>query len=224
MKRLNFIAIIAVFFIPATLLADPMDSAVIYTDMTLDRCLETAAEALSSADLVDISTEDNLVQGNDKKKRYFASVRCENDHGIILFTVSGPNDAKRAELMQAVYQEDDDVTGSNCVIQPDSSNSLWVNCDQQEVTILGKVASMVMQHPILSFDLGESEGNHIARTIQSYMDVGDHQIILLAKTDINCTNDMQVTGTLEHIDLGGKEGTRQSYQGWSVHVKEFMCF
>ena len=210
---------------PVMLHANPIDSEVIYSDMSAEECFDTAKTALRDADLVNISVNDNTIQANDNKKRYFASIRCEDENEIIFLAVSGPDGQKRAELMRAIYQEDEDSDEEDCVLKSDSDDSLWRACDGEKVTILGQISQMVMQHPIIAYELGNLDGkSKPARTIQNYMDVGEHQIILLSKTEINCIGEMQIMGTLESIDMGGKAGTKQSYTGWSVQVDEFMCF
>ncbi len=229
MKQFCQITTIISFMAPAILYAYPIDSEVIYTDMPAERCFDTAKTALSDAKLVNIDVNGNVVQANDTKKRYFVSIRCENENEIIFFAVSGPDNQKRAELMRAVYQEDDDVIDNSdeddCVLKSDSDDSAWRECDGEGVTILGQISQMVMQHPIIAYESGSLQGKSgPTRSIQNYMDVGDHQIILLSKTEINCTGEMQVTGTLGRIDMGGKAGTKQSYTGWSVQVDKFMCF
>lgn len=231
MKLFRRMAMITLCLTISPSFANPIDTSVIEVDMDAEECLSAARDTLESIDFKSITTTDNVVQGNDKKKRYFATIQCETDKDVVFFAVSGPDKKKRAELMQSLFEEDESSANTNnqttkvgdCVIKADSTDKLWQQCDGQSATILGKVPRMVMQHPMLAFDL-ELPGNNSSRTMQSYMDVGGHQIILLTKTEMTCQGELQVKGSLEQIDLGGKKGTKESYQGWAVHVDEFMCF
>lgn len=232
MKLFRRMAMITLCLTISPSFANPINTSVIEVDMDAEECLSAARDTLESIDFKSITTIDNVVQGNDKKKRYFATIQCETDKDVVFFAVSGPDKKKRAELMQSLFEEEEEkesatthetAKAGDCVIQADSTEKQWQQCDGQLITMLGKVPRIVMQHPMLAFDL-ELPGSNSSRTMQSYMDVGDHQIILLTKTEMTCQGELQVKGSLEQIDLGGKKGTKESYQGWAVHVDKFMCF
>jgi len=54
-------------------------------------------------------------------------------------------------------------------------------------------------------------------SVQSYMNVGERQVILLSPQTISCL------ASLEVVDLGGAARTQNSYKGWSLFVDSVQC-
>ena len=53
-------------------------------------------------------------------------------------------------------------------------------------------------------------------SVQKYIQVGELQLIILSDSDWICSGDVQVTGILKEIDMGGPEGTRGSYRNYYI--------
>jgi hypothetical protein len=86
----------------------------------------------------------------------------------------------------------------------------WMACDGQRIQVHGKSADFVYAHPIVG------EG-------QTYMEVGEMQIIVIPGAAAACEGAMTVEGLLERIDMGGAPGTRDSYAGWAIHASAITC-
>lgn len=121
------------------------------------------------------------------------------------------------------------VSENYCTINEAVSDS-WLDCDDKLVRIKGSLTppQEIMQHPMLDMPLLPSpnmdENSVPKRILQTYMNVGNRQIILLSDTNIDCIGDLEVIGMLEKVSLGGPAGTKSSYEGWSVRVDEYQCF
>jgi hypothetical protein len=92
----------------------------------------------------------------------------------------------------------------------------WASCVGQEVVFDGKIPIQVMDHPLVG-----GPGAY-----QGYVDVaGVGQIVMLPSSDPGCAAGVPVSvrGTLRRIELGGPEGTRSSYRGWSVDGASVTC-
>ena len=119
-------------------------------------------------------------------------------------------------------------TPDYCVLDKTEPAS-WSNCDGKMVKITGSrpPPREIMQHPMLDgprlLVLDEDDNLTLAGTMQSYLNVGDRQIILLSKAPIECEDEITVIGTLESVSLGGPPRTKGSYKGWSIHVSEDSC-
>lgn len=86
--------------------------------------------------------------------------------------------------------------------------------------VRGKNPQMVMQHPMLT---GPSLPGHKPMH-QGYLDTADgRQLILLSAEPIACTGAMRVRGTLHSIDMGGPDGTKMSYKGYSIRNAAATC-
>lgn len=108
-----------------------------------------------------------------------------------------------------------------CVLDKNVSSAEWFKCANKQVQITGTPPNMIMQHPMLNMP---SFSAKTKPTLQSYLNVGSKQIILLSKTRINCFAKMEVFGQLRRISLGGRQGTKNSYKGWSLRVYKYRCF
>ena len=89
-------------------------------------------------------------------------------------------------------------------------------CIDQLVQIKGSVPQMVYSHPILSSPSGID-------SLQKYLQVGEQQFIILSDSDWMCTGEIQVTGVLKEIDMGGSEGTRGSYRNYYISKSQIQC-
>ena len=89
-------------------------------------------------------------------------------------------------------------------------------CIDQLVQIKGSVPQMVYSHPILSSPSGID-------SIQKYLQFGEQQFIILSDSDWNCSGEIQVTGVLKEIDMGGPEGTRGSYRNYYISKSQIQC-
>lgn len=91
-------------------------------------------------------------------------------------------------------------------------------CDGKRVRLEGKKPMMVMQHPMMNAGPPGMERH------QSYLEVdGGAQIIVISEAVNACEGAMAVTGTLRSIDMGGPEGTKDSYKGWQVTGAAVEC-
>ena len=89
-------------------------------------------------------------------------------------------------------------------------------CLDQRVRWVGTIPSMLLAHPDVSGPDGPSG-------VQSYIDVDGQQYILLVPEIPTCTDGIEATGTLKEIDLGGPEGTRNSYRNYYLANAEVRC-
>jgi hypothetical protein len=80
---------------------------------------------------------------------------------------------------------------------------------------------MVSQHPLIA-PMSQPGGPPAMQ--QTYIEVGEgSQIIVLSKEADKCTGTKRVVGTLREINMGGPEGTKQSYRGWSINDATITC-
>lgn len=106
---------------------------------------------------------------------------------------------------------------SLCVL---GKSGTWATCIGKLVEMRGKDPQLVMQHPMLG---GGPPG---AVTMQqTYLETAEgNQIIILSKTAPKCPGaQKRVKGTLRDVNLGGPEGTKESYRGWSIHDATITC-
>lgn len=97
----------------------------------------------------------------------------------------------------------------------------WMACDGKMVKVSGTRPRMVSQHPVVSGPVGPEPD--APETHQSYLDVGDLQVIVVSAEKNMCDEKMTVVGRLERIDLGGAPGTKNSYKGWEILEAEVTC-
>lgn len=97
----------------------------------------------------------------------------------------------------------------------------WSSCIGKRVEVRGKEPKMVYQHPMIA-PMSAPGGPPTMQ--QSYLEVAEgSQIIVLSKTMPKCGEGKRVTGTLREINLGGAEGTKESYKGWSIDDATITC-
>ena len=88
-----------------------------------------------------------------------------------------------------------------------------------EVFHIGTLAKEIGQHPIEAIP-GEEEQDYLDAVIDG-KPVG--QVILIFKKGAESPKDrdrrIEVVGKLKKIDLGGPEGTKNSYKGETIHVR-----
>ena len=89
----------------------------------------------------------------------------------------------------------------------------WSALVGKPVMLIGTRPQMVLQHPLV--------GGPGAR--QTYLNVGERQIVLLNEPTLACEAQREVTGILSRIDLGGRPNTKGSYKGWSLAVSKVSC-
>lgn len=89
-------------------------------------------------------------------------------------------------------------------------------CIDQMVQIKGSTPNMVMNHSMILSPIGND-------SVQSYLDVGDSQWIILSDSKWYCQGEVEVSGILQEYDMGGKEGTRGSYRNFYVSESEIRC-
>lgn len=97
--------------------------------------------------------------------------------------------------------------GGGCDVQGAGG---WEACSGQEVQVQGREPEMVYAHPIVAME-------------QTYLEIGDRQIIVAPVTMVTCPGPMTVRGRLEPIDLGGEPGTRGAYTGWVIQAATITC-
>lgn len=88
----------------------------------------------------------------------------------------------------------------------------------QAVVLDGELAKLPLAHPS---QRGPGPG------VELYVDVPDGdataQIVVVTPADPGCAGPVTVAGTLERVDLGGPEGTPQSYRGWVIRNATVTC-
>jgi hypothetical protein len=89
-------------------------------------------------------------------------------------------------------------------------------CIGKYVQVKGLIPEMIHSHPILSSPSGID-------AIQSYLDIGEQQIIILSQATWDCSGDVEVTGILKEVDMGGSEGTRGSYRNNYIVQSTIRC-
>ena len=89
-------------------------------------------------------------------------------------------------------------------------------CIDELVQINGSVPLMIYSHPILSLPSGVD-------SVQKYLQVGEQQLIVLSNGDWDCSGEVQVTGILQEIVMGGPEGTRGSYRNYYISKSKIQC-
>lgn len=115
------------------------------------------------------------------------------------------------------------IASSLCMSVEDESqddDKDWMRCDGKPVQLTGHSPRMIMQHPRLAPSMVPPG---LPKIYQRYTNVGESQIILLTRTRVKCDGLMKVEGVLNHISLGGKARTKESYTGWSVDVSHIEC-
>ncbi|HRI65453.1 MAG TPA: hypothetical protein PK156_14495 [Polyangium sp.] len=135
-------------------------------------------------------------------------------------TPSVPSAAPAAAVASAPAASAAAAAAPDPSLCPLNSADGWKACDGKLVEVRGKAPQMVMQHPMLT---GPSLPGHKALH-QGYLDAADgRQIILLSAEPIACPGSMRVRGTLHGIDMGGPEGTKTSYKGYSIQDAVATC-
>ena len=89
-------------------------------------------------------------------------------------------------------------------------------CLGQTVTWTGSIPTFVHSHPIVPTPRDEL-------SVQSYIEVGDSQYILLSSRPHNCDGLLEAKGTLGEINLGGPQGTRGYYRNYYLAATEISC-
>lgn len=104
-----------------------------------------------------------------------------------------------------------------CALKADA----WADCIGQSVDIGGRYPITLAQHPLLAPPAMSGS----PPVTQTYLETADgRQIIVLTADRIpECPAAMRVRGTLQAVDLGGPDGTPQSYRGWAVHGASVSC-
>lgn len=89
-------------------------------------------------------------------------------------------------------------------------------CLDQRVRWVGTVPDMILPHPHLA---GPAEFGRF----HGYIEVDGQQYVLVVPEIPTCTDSMEATGILREIDLGGPEGTRNSYRNYYLAKAEVRC-
>ena len=89
-------------------------------------------------------------------------------------------------------------------------------CLGKMTLVVGKTPEMLYAHPIVPVDPHKN-------ITQSYIQFEEQQLIVLSEKQIECDGTMEVTGTLNEINLGGPEGTRGSYQNYYFSQSIIRC-
>ena len=89
-------------------------------------------------------------------------------------------------------------------------------CLDQRVRWVGTVPEMILPHPYLAgpAELGLFHG---------HIEVDGQQYVLVVPEIPTCTHGMEAIGTLREIDLGGPEGTRNSYRNYYLTNAQVRC-
>jgi len=90
------------------------------------------------------------------------------------------------------------------------------SCVGETVQLTGTVPEIIYSHPMLSSPEG-------VNSVQSYVNIGDRQLIVLSSQAISCSSSIEVTGILREIDMGGEEGTRGSYSNFYIEQSIIRC-
>ena len=91
------------------------------------------------------------------------------------------------------------------------------DCIEKNIRVVGTIPKMVYSHPIISSPSGMD-------SVQSYLDLEDQQLIILSETSWECSGKVEVIGVLQEIDMGGSEGTRNSYRNYYISQSTIRCF
>jgi hypothetical protein len=91
------------------------------------------------------------------------------------------------------------------------------DCIEKNIRVIGTIPKMVYSHPIISSPSGID-------SIQSYLDLEDQQLIILSENSWECSGKVEVIGVLQEIDMGGPEGTRNSYRNYYISQSTIRCF
>lgn len=95
----------------------------------------------------------------------------------------------------------------------------WASCDGKRVQLDGQAPQMVSQHPMMAAPaMGDAPAMH-----QLYLDTAGVQVVVITAQDPGCAGPMRATGTLQRVDLGGPEGTKESYSGWALQGATVVC-
>ncbi len=100
----------------------------------------------------------------------------------------------------------------------------WTACDGASVTLAATVATDVMNHPMPPPSFPAEPGEEPPpEKVTSYVDVGDVQIVVQSAAAPECDGEMELTGVITLVDLGGEEGTPDSYRGLRMDAAEVKC-
>ncbi|WP_353569909.1 hypothetical protein [Candidatus Albibeggiatoa sp. nov. BB20] len=205
--------------------ASPLTTQLIdIPNMRQSECLKQGQAALQALQFLDIKTVDNTtVFAQDPP--YYAAILCHAEKETVYVTVSGKQTAKNRQFMQQINNHFSQiVTQSNlCSLTPKS----WDVCDDKTVKLRGYIPAphQILPAPMLNFPLmpNMQQTDAPQASIQSYMNVGEQQVILLSSQTIPCLTGLEVIGRLDSVALGGAARTPNSYKGWSLYVDSIKC-
>lgn len=222
---LHRILLSSLLLLSIDLLASPLTTQLIdIPNMRQSECLQHSQVALQNLHFLDIKTVDNTTLFAQDPP-YYAAILCHAEKESVYITISGKQASKSQQFMQQIYTYFHHIVLQNNLCQLTPNN--WESCDNQTVKLLGYVPAphQIRPAPILSIPNLPTiqQADTPQALLQSYMNVGEKQIILLSTQPIACVTGLEVIGRLESVALGGAPRTKSSYQGWSLYVDSVQC-
>ena len=110
-----------------------------------------------------------------------------------------------------------------CEIDPNEPS--WEKCEGKLVKITGKIADSVsiLQHPVGMHNTLDIKTKEIKKKYETYIDVGNSQIIITSDEKIEYSGDIEVEGIVDIFDLGGNEHTKGGSKSVWIRVQSYRC-
>lgn len=191
-------------------------------NMRQSECLQQATTVLQNLNFLEIKTVDNsTVFAQDPP--YYAAILCHAEKETVYISIAGKRADKSTQFMQTIhkYFKHAVIETNLCAL----SESGWQACDGKLVKLAGIVPAphQILPAPMLNMPAFTSTQVDMPNLIQSYLNVGKRQIILLSSQPISCVAGLEVVGRLESVALGGAPRTQNSYEGWAIYVDSALC-
>ncbi len=111
----------------------------------------------------------------------------------------------------------------NCQIpmeKLDSSNIAL--CENKTVIITTKTSELGLQHPTGIHNSYDFITNKLKKEHENYILFDNIEIVATYKEPFNCSDQIELEGTVNIVDLGGTEG-KNSYKNVWIKTKNYNC-
>lgn len=146
----------------------------------------------------------NSIDGSSGSKEVYLLTSLCIHHLFGVLACSKPMPVKNASSLVLEQTESCDLSQG------------WDGCLGKTIRVTGTTPTMIYSHPILSSPSGID-------SVQSYIDVGEKQLIVLSEETWECHENVSLSGVLKEIHLGGPEGTRGSYRNFYISQSSVQC-
>ncbi|MDA0967695.1 MAG: hypothetical protein O2970_12190 [Proteobacteria bacterium] len=111
----------------------------------------------------------------------------------------------------------------DCHIPPNEINNSNIElCENKTIKINAKISDFAMQHVAGVHLLLDLNTKKIKSAHENYIDFDGMQIVATYKEPFKCNNNIEVVGTVDIVDLGGKVG-KSSYRNIWLRTHNYKC-